>query len=507
MSSTTGDDLASLSPTAGAFHVIKGPPDDWTFRVDALTKQFGALAANDDITLRVEPGEVYGLLGPNGAGKSTLVKQTIGLLKPTSGRITLGRFDLVADPDAARQLCSYLPQVQMPIDSFHVSEAIGLAGRIRGGSARDIEARTASLIDALDLGEWRGSLGRGLSGGVRRLVGFCMAIVRPGRLVILDEPTNDVDPLRRRLLWEEIRALGAHGCAVLLVTHNVLEAEKSVDRLAVIHKGRLVAEGTPSSMKAADRSQLRLQLMLTPGAITPDLPPWAGPPVRVGNNLVTNIAEADASTAIAWAAEMTNAGVAEEYALAAMTLEDAYIRLTSHGRRHSSRPHLRRRGSRGDFVRRPGSMDRRRWRGDGVGRRAPPLAPPSATFAGGERAAVQPSRRSRQDRATRTTPQVATAHATDIRAMVPTRFGGKADAAEPDCAPRNQGADEAIAPHHTAVAAVITNIATLSATASTASADRTGRASTRRRVTATAATVHSASAKATRSAVGMMAKR
>jgi ABC-2 type transport system ATP-binding protein len=149
-------------------------------------------------------------------------------------------------------------------------------------------------------------------------------------VVILDEPTNDVDPLRRRLLWEEIRALGAHGCAVLLVTHNVLEAEKSVDRLAVIHKGRLVAEGTPSSMKAADRSQLRLQLMLTPGTTTPDLPPWAGPPVRVGNNLVTTIAETDASTAITWAAQMTNAGVAEEYALAAMTLEDAYIRLTSH---------------------------------------------------------------------------------------------------------------------------------------------------------------------------------
>ncbi|MGO9333789.1 MAG: ABC transporter ATP-binding protein [Acidimicrobiales bacterium] len=307
-----------------------GSPDDWTFRVEALTKRFGALAANDSITLRVRPGEVYGLLGPNGAGKSTLVKQTIGLLKPTSGRITLGRFDLVADPDAARQLCSYLPQVQMPIDSFHVVEAIELAGRIRGAGARDVRGRTASLIDALDLGEWKDALGHTLSGGVKRLVGFCMAIVRPGRLVILDEPTNDVDPLRRRLLWEEIRSLGAHGCAVLLVTHNVLEAEKSVDRLAVIHKGRLVAEGTPSSMKAADRSQLRLQLMLTPGTATPALPPWAGPAVRVGHNLVTAIAEVDASTAISWAAELTNAGVAEEYALSAMTLEDAYIRLTSH---------------------------------------------------------------------------------------------------------------------------------------------------------------------------------
>ena len=303
---------------------------DWTFCVEDLTKRFGAVVANDAITLSVEPGEVYGLLGPNGAGKSTLVKQTIGLLKPTSGRITLGRFDLVADPDAARQLCSYLPQVQMPIDSFRATEAIELAGRIRGGSSKDVAARTASLIDALDLGEWRNALGHSLSGGVRRLVGFCMAIVRPGRVVILDEPTNDVDPLRRRLLWQEIRALGAHGCTVLLVTHNVLEAEKSVDRLAVIHKGRLVAEGTPSSMKAGDRSQLRLQLMLTPGTATPEPPPWAGPPVRVGNNLVTTIAEADAPVAIAWAARMTAAGVAEEYALAAMTLEDAYIRLTSH---------------------------------------------------------------------------------------------------------------------------------------------------------------------------------
>jgi ABC-2 type transport system ATP-binding protein len=305
-------------------------PDDWAFRVDSLTKSFGALAANDSITLSIEPGEVYGLLGPNGAGKSTLVKQTIGLLKPTSGRITLGSFDLVADPDAARQLCSYLPQAQMPIDSFRVAEAIELAGRIRGGSTKEVRQRTATLIDALELGEWRSALGQTLSGGVKRLVGFCMAIVRPGRLVILDEPTNDVDPLRRRLLWQEIRALGAHGCAVLLVTHNVLEAEKSVDRLAVIHQGRLVAEGTPSSMKAADRSQLRLQLMLAPGTPTPALPPWAGPAVRVGHNLVTTIAESDASAGIAWAAELTRAGVAEEYALGAMTLEDAYIRLTSH---------------------------------------------------------------------------------------------------------------------------------------------------------------------------------
>ncbi|HYA44326.1 MAG TPA: ABC transporter ATP-binding protein, partial [Acidimicrobiales bacterium] len=231
-------------------------PDGWMFRVEGLTKRFGALVANDDITLRVEAGEVYGLLGPNGAGKSTLVKQTIGLLKPTTGRISLGPFDLVAEPDTARQLCSYLPQAPMPIDSFRAGEAIELAGRIRGGRRDDVRKRAASLIEALDIGEWRTTVGQRLSGGVKRLVGFCMAVVWPGRLVILDEPTNDVDPLRRRLLWQQVRTLGSMGCSVLLVTHNVLEAEKSVDRLAVISGGRLVAEGTPSSLKAADRSHM-----------------------------------------------------------------------------------------------------------------------------------------------------------------------------------------------------------------------------------------------------------
>jgi len=314
----------------GAATSAAARPDDWTFRVEDLTKRFGALAANHAITLRVEPGEVYGLLGPNGAGKSTLVKQTIGLLRPTSGRITLGPFDLVADPDAARQLCSYLPQAQIPIDAFRVREAIELAGRIRGAGAKDVGQRAAALMDALDIGAWRNELGQRLSGGVKRLVGFAMATVCPGRVVILDEPTNDVDPLRRRLLWDEIRSLGGQGCAVLLVTHNVLEAEKSVDRLAVIADGRLVAEGTPSSLKAADRSQLRLQVMLAPGRETPSMPPWAGPALRVGHNLVTRIAEADASEGIAWAAALIDRGVAEEYALGATSLEDAYIRLTSH---------------------------------------------------------------------------------------------------------------------------------------------------------------------------------
>lgn len=161
-------------------------------------------------------------------------------------------------------------------------------------------------------------------------MGFVMVTVVPGRLVILDEPTNDVDPLRRRLLWEQIRHLGEMGAAVILVTHNVLEAEKSVDRLAVISGGEVLAEGTPSSLKLADRERLRLQLMLVPGTATPELPPLVIDHSRIGNNLMSVIDESRAGEAIAWAQGMKAGGVAEEYALGATTLEDVYIRLTGH---------------------------------------------------------------------------------------------------------------------------------------------------------------------------------
>jgi ABC-2 type transport system ATP-binding protein len=309
--------------------MTNGAGSSWDFRAVDVTKVFGGkVRANDGISLSIEPGEVYGLLGPNGAGKSTLVKQIIGLMKPDSGSITLGPFDLVADPDAARQLCSYLPQAQMPISSFRAREAIEITGRIRGGSAPAVAKRTAELFDSLGIGEWKDTLGAKLSGGVKRLVGFAMVTACPGRVVILDEPTNDVDPLRRRLLWDEVRRLGDSGISVILVTHNVLEAEKAVDRLAIIDKGRLIAEGTPSSLKAGDRGRLRLQVMLAPRADTPELPGFVGEHTRVGNNLICVVPEPEAGAGIAWAQSLMACGIAEEYALGATTIEDVYIRLT-----------------------------------------------------------------------------------------------------------------------------------------------------------------------------------
>lgn len=296
--------------------------------VRQLSKRYpGGVLANDGIDLNVRAGEVFGLLGPNGAGKTTLVKQIIGLLKPTAGSIALDGQDLVAEPARARQLCAYLPQGALPIESFTLREVIELVGRIRGGDRRSVRRRADELIAALELDEWRDTMGVKLSGGVRRLVGFIMASVWPAPLVILDEPTNDVDPLRRRLLWKQIRRLGEEGAAVLLVTHNVLEAEQSVDRLAVIDQGRLVAQGTPSSLKAHERKSLRLQLHLVPGVDLPKPPAFARRHLRLGRCWHLLIDESDATQAVPWARSQMEAGVAEEYALGATTLEDAYIRL------------------------------------------------------------------------------------------------------------------------------------------------------------------------------------
>ena len=293
-----------------------------------LTKVYrGGVVANDDISLEVAPGEVFGLLGPNGAGKTTLVGQVIGLLAPTSGSIRLGEVDLVADVGSARALCSYLPQSAPPIASLKVRSAVELIARIRGASRTAARERTEELIAAVELEPWAERMGNSLSGGVLRLAGFLMAAVLPGRVVILDEPTNDVDPLRRRLLWREIRRLADGGSSVLLVTHNVLEAEHAVDRLAVIDGGQVVASGTPAALKQDVRGSMRLVVSLDPLAEAPRLPGFAREHARVGRRLIVILDEADSPEAMAWARALVGAGSAEEYGIGATTLEDSYARL------------------------------------------------------------------------------------------------------------------------------------------------------------------------------------
>jgi ABC-2 type transport system ATP-binding protein len=294
--------------------------------VERVTKRYkrGPLA-NDDISLDIEAGEVFGLLGPNGAGKTTLVSQILTLIAPTSGTIRIDGDDIVRRPQLARKACSYQPQSSVPIDGLTPTQAIELAGRMRGGDRPTVRLRAHELIDALDLGEWE-SRAIQLSGGVARLVAFCMAAVVPGRIVILDEPTNDVDPLRRKRLWEQVRNLADRGSAVLLVTHNVLEAERCVDRLAIVDNGRVVGAGTPASMKSDIGNWLHLELVLEPGVHQPKVPRFFRHATVAGRRLVGEISQASVDRAIAWATKLRNEGAAEEFSLGPATLEDVYVR-------------------------------------------------------------------------------------------------------------------------------------------------------------------------------------
>ena len=296
--------------------------------IDRVVKTYrGGPRVNDEVSLCAEAGQVYGLLGHNGAGKTTLVNQVVGLLRPDSGSISIDGHDVVARPDVARRLCSVEPQSHVPIDGLTPLQAITLVGRLRGGRRREVEHRAARLIDSLDIGEWANKDGAKLSGGVKRLVAFCTAAIVPGRVVVLDEPTNDVDPLRRRHLWAQVRALADEGAAVLLVTHNVLEAERSVDRLGILDHGRVIVEGTPAMLKEAISHDLRLELVLEPGTEPPPMAPFVERSVSQGHRILATIASASAAHAAAWAEGLRADGRLEEFTLAPASLEDVYVQL------------------------------------------------------------------------------------------------------------------------------------------------------------------------------------
>jgi len=284
-------------------------------------------SVNEDIFLSVHEGEIFGLLGPNGAGKTTLINQIIGLIRPDSGTITIDSIDVVSNPEFARKACSFQAQTQVPIAGLTAVQAIELVGMIRGGKSKDIKKRTRELIEALEIGEWAGKTGATFSGGVRRLVAFCMAAVQPGRVVILDEPTNDVDPLRRRLLWKQVQELSSTGSAVLLVTHNVLEAERAVDRLAIMDKARVVASGRPAQLKGNDNKMMRMEITFNPEADIPVVPYYLERTITNGDRLVSLIKEDHVRNVMEWAQQLKTSDIIEEFSIGPTTLEDVYIRL------------------------------------------------------------------------------------------------------------------------------------------------------------------------------------
>lgn len=302
--------------------------------VNGLHKRYGsgrrAVQANAGVDLTVSAGQVVGLLGHNGAGKTTLVNQVVGLARPDAGSITLAGVDAVAHPEKARRLASVQAQANVPITGLTPRIAVELVGRIRGGERGAVRKRTQELLEVLDLLPWADTPAEKVSGGIARLAAFAMAAVVPGRLVVLDEPTNDVDPVRRRLLWAQIRRLADAGAGVLLVTHNVREAERVVDALVILDRGRVVAASTPAELTAGHRDSLVLEVDTAPGEeLRWPVGVVAGPVERLRATAL--VPAARAAELVRWAGAQVESGRAERYALAPASLEDVYIDLVGPG--------------------------------------------------------------------------------------------------------------------------------------------------------------------------------
>jgi ABC-type multidrug transport system ATPase subunit len=276
--------------------------------------------ANDGITLSVEQAEVYGLLGPNGAGKTTLVAQILGLKRPTSGEIQIDGIDVVANPGYARRTVGFLPQAQTTLDDIHVDEFVYHLALLRGLARGEARRSTEAVLAELQLEEFRRTPMRMSSGGVRRLAGFAASVVAPARVLVLDEPTNDIDPIRRQLLWKAIDRRRAQGATVLLVTHNLAEAERFIDRLAIVDRGRIVREGTPAGLRAIVTERLRLEVTSQNG-FTPHaaLSPEPEAPNRFLFDQSALAAVSD------WLALQREYGNVIDFRIGPPTLEDIYM--------------------------------------------------------------------------------------------------------------------------------------------------------------------------------------
>ena len=301
-------------------------------RIDGLTRRHRGrrgvpdVLATDDVSLVVEQGEVFGLLGPNGAGKTTLVRQLVGVLAPDAGRVTL----LGHDVRHAGRLVAWLAQEEPALVELPVHLAVETTGRLRGLGRRAARAAATDLLDELDLAELAGRAMTTLSGGQRRLAQVATALVGDRPLLVLDEPTSGLDPAARRAVWAALRRRqAASGTTVVLVTHNVLEAEAVLDRVAVLDCGRVIACDTPGGLKALVSDEVRLDLVwrTDPPLDEPAVAALRARAEVTGRRWHVRLPAADAREALGRLTSGPALAALDDFTLATPTLEDVYLAL------------------------------------------------------------------------------------------------------------------------------------------------------------------------------------
>ena len=227
--------------------------DDGTRAVEvrSLRRTFkGEVEAVRDIDLTLGRGEVFGFLGPNGAGKTTTVRMLCTLLPPTSGSARVAGIDVVADPaDVRRRIGVALQEIGLdPVQTGR--ELLELQCGLYGITGPDARVRTEELLELVGLSEAADRRTKTYSGGMKRRLDLASALVHSPEVLFLDEPTTGLDPASRLTVWDEVRRINAMGTTVFLTTQYMEEADQLCDRVAIIDAGRIVAEGTPASLKA-----------------------------------------------------------------------------------------------------------------------------------------------------------------------------------------------------------------------------------------------------------------
>jgi ABC-2 type transport system ATP-binding protein len=232
--------------------------------IEGLTKDYGDIRAVDGLTLSISEAEVFGLLGPNGSGKTTTINCLTGILKPTSGIIRVGGFDVQTQGVEARQIMGVSPQETAVYQYLTGKENVELFGKLYSVSKGALGPRVDYVLEKVGLMEESGRRVGKYSGGMKRRVSIAMALVTDPKIVLLDEPTVGMDPQARRSVWDFILELRDKGKTVVLTTHYMEEADELCDEVGIIDHGRLIALGSPTDLKekyhARDLEDVFIQL-------------------------------------------------------------------------------------------------------------------------------------------------------------------------------------------------------------------------------------------------------
>jgi ABC-2 type transport system ATP-binding protein len=218
--------------------------------IHRLCKRYGSFVAVDEVSFTVQPGEIFGFLGPNGAGKTTTIRILAGLLRPTSGAVRIGGFDIVREPEAAKAIMGVVPDRPFLYEKLTATELLQFLGSIYRLAPSDIEDRIRGLMALFELEDWQGELIENYSHGMKQRLVMAAALIHRPRVLVVDEPMVGLDPRGARLVKEIFRqeAVG-RGVSVFVSTHTLEMAQELCDRIAILQKGRVIAEGTSEELR------------------------------------------------------------------------------------------------------------------------------------------------------------------------------------------------------------------------------------------------------------------